>query len=72
MNTIDKAEDIIERLHDAACGGDVAEVLVVYRDSDGALHFGCASDDILGLFDSTSQALARFEANIAEPVGRLN
>ena len=72
MNTIDKAEDIIERLHDAACGGEVAEVLVVYRDADGALHFGCASDDILGLFDSTSQALARFEANIAEPVGRAH
>lgn len=70
MNTIDKAEDIIERLHDAACGGDVAEVLVVYRDNDGGLHFGCASDDILGLFDATGDALARFEASIADTSGR--
>ena len=70
MNTIDRAEDIIERLHDAACGGDVAEVLVVYRDCDGLLHFGCASDDVLGLLDATSEALARFEASIADTASR--
>lgn len=72
MNVIEKAEDIIERLHDAACSGDVAEVLVVYRNSDGKLVFGCASEDILGLFDETSEALARFESTIGEPAGRAH
>jgi len=72
MNTIDKAEDIIERLHDAACVGNVAEVLVVYRDTDGILHCGCASDDVLGLLDSTSDALAKLEANLGEPAGQVH
>ena len=58
MNTPEAVESIISALHDAACDGDVAEVLVLLRDHAGQWQLGYASDDVAGLVDAAQEALA--------------
>lgn len=69
MNTDERVDDIVETLHDIACGGDVAEVLVIYRDRAGDWHSSLATDDLIGLIDEARLALAELERG-GRPTGR--
>lgn len=63
MNTRDNAESIVQDLHDMACDGDVAEVMVFVRDASGRLLCAYASDDMQRFIDDVRSALADAEAN---------
>ncbi|WP_281915920.1 hypothetical protein [Caldimonas thermodepolymerans] len=63
MNTRDNAESIVQDLHDMACDGDVAEVMVFVRDASGRLLCAYASDDMQRFIDDVRAALADAEAN---------
>jgi len=69
MNTDERVDDIVETLHDTACEGDVAEVLVIYRDRAGDWHSGMATDDLVGLIDAAQYALSQIERE-GRPSGR--
>lgn len=58
MNTLEAVETIVSSLHDAACEGEVAEVLVLLRDTSGQWRLAYASDDVAGMIDATQEALA--------------
>lgn len=62
MNTPEATETIVTALHDAACEGDVSEVLVLYRDASGEWKLGYASDDVGGLIDAAQEAIAGLES----------
>lgn len=61
MKTTDLVDDIVERLHGEACSGDVAEVLVLYRDRAGDWHAGMAARDATELLDAARLALDELE-----------
>lgn len=63
MSTRDNAESIVQDLHDMACDGDVAEVMVFVRDASGRLLCAYASDDMQRFIDDVRAALADAEAN---------
>lgn len=63
MKTDEQIEDLVQALYDAAGDGDVAEVLVVYRDQSGDLHAGFAARDRDALFDEIRTAMARLETS---------
>ena len=63
MNTRDNAESIVQDLHDMACDGDVAEVMVFVRDASGRLLCAYASDDMQRFIDDARSVLADVEAD---------
>lgn len=63
MTTRDNAESIVQDLHDMACDGDVAEVMVFVRDASGRLLCAYASDDMQTFIDDARSVLADAEAN---------
>jgi hypothetical protein len=71
MNTRDLTDDIIERLHDAACSGEVAEVFVVYLDAGGTFYSATSTDDLHALIDAARARLAELE-NGTRRRGTLN
>lgn len=63
MKTDEQIEDLVEGLYGAASEGDVAEVLVVYRDQSGDLRAGYAARDRDALFDEIRTAMAQLETS---------
>lgn len=63
MNTRDNSESIVQDLHDMACDGDIAEVMVFARDASGRLLCAYASEDMQTFIDDARSVLADAEAN---------
>lgn len=63
MKTDERIEDLVEGLYGAAGDGDVAELLVVYRDRAGEMRAGFAAHDRDALFDEIRTAMAQLETS---------
>ncbi|NLA68302.1 MAG: hypothetical protein GX856_08700 [Gammaproteobacteria bacterium] len=67
MNTRERAEALIEDLHDLACAGDVTEVMILARNAEGSLLAAYASDDMARFVDDARALLADVEAEMDGP-----
>lgn len=72
MTTRDQCESIVQDLYDQACDGNVIEVLILARGTDGKLMCAYASDDLLGLVDAARVALAEIEDQTEPRSGAMN